>query len=144
MPLDRVENMNEGESITSDQLRNEWTNVLSTYDLFINGGHKLRPVRFIVRHIIEKGYDRVLFPGTSMYSLLISIPLDNKVNFNKTLKIEFDHLTEQLKFKYIDRTKGQIGWEETCQATEGGDFLESFLTDNEDFRRVTKVETKME
>jgi|JI9StandDraft_1071089.scaffolds.fasta_scaffold409041_2 hypothetical protein len=136
--------MNEGDIITSDQLRNEWTNTLSTYDLFINGGHKLRPVRFIVRYIIEKGYDRVLFPGTSMYSLLISIPIDNKVNFNKTLKINFDHLTETLKFKFIDRTTGQIGWEETCQATEGSDLLESFFADNKDFRLVTKNKTKVE
>lgn len=144
MPLDRVDNMKEGELVTSDQLRNEWNSVLSTYDLFIDGGHKLRPVRFIIRHIIEKGYDRVLFPGTSMYSLLVSIPVDNKVNFNKTLKIEFDHLTEELRFKYIDRTNGQTKWEETCQATEGSDLLENFLTDNEDFRRATKDKKKVE
>jgi hypothetical protein len=131
--------MFEGNIITSNQLKNEWISVLSTYDSFINGGHKLRPVRFIVRYIIGKGYDSVLFPGTSMYSLLISIPIDNKVNFNKTLKINFDPLTEKLTFKFIDRTIGRIGWEDTCQATEGSDLLETFLTDNEDFRRVQRI-----
>src|SRR5258706_1019303 len=138
MPLDKVDNkMKEGESITSDQLKKEWANVLSTFDLFIDGGHKLRPIRFIVRHIIEQGYDKVLFPGTSLYSLLISIPIDNKVNYNMTLQIKFDELTEELKFKFSDWTgmdrhstdrhstdlKKQIKWEETCQATEGGSIL---------------------
>ena len=51
MPLDKVDNMREGEFVTSGQLRNEWTSVLSRYDLLINGGHKLTAVRFIVRHI---------------------------------------------------------------------------------------------
>lgn len=136
--------MKEGELITSDQLRYEWANVLSRFDLFINGGHKLRPVRFIVRHIIDKGYDRVLFPGTSMYSLLISILVNDKVNFNKTLKIEFDQLTENLKFTFKVNGNTQINWEETCQATEGIDLLEKFLTNNEDFRRVTKNKNKVE
>lgn len=136
--MDRVDNMKEGELITSDQLRNEWANVLLTYDLFINGGHKLRPVRFIVRHIIDRGYDRVLYPGTSMYSLLISIPVNDKLNFNKTLKIEFDQLTENLKFTFKEKAKTQINWEETCQATEGCDLLERFLTENEEFRRLKK------
>jgi hypothetical protein len=95
--------MKEGELVNSDQLIDEWTRVLSTYDLFINGGHKLRPIRFIITHIIERGYDRHLFPGTSMYSPLISIPQDSKVNFNKTLRIEFDHLTETLNFRFKDR-----------------------------------------
>lgn len=136
--------MKEGELINSDQLKDEWTRVLSTYDLFIDGGHKLRPIRFIVRHIIEKGYDRHLFPGTSMYSLLISIPRDSKLNFNKTLRIDFDHLTETLTFRFKDRTNESTKWEETCQATEGSDLLESFFADNEDFRRLTKNKLNVE
>ncbi len=153
MPLDKVDNMKEGEIVTSDQMRNEWTNVLSTYDLFVNGGHKLRPIRFIIRYVIEKGYDKVLFPGTSMYSLLIYLPLDNRVNYNKTLRIEFDHLTENLRFRFSDWTgidrqnsnfKKQIKWEETCQSTEGTALLESFLADNEDFKKAIKDETKVE
>lgn len=139
--------------MTSDQLRNEWTNVLSTYDLFISGGHEFRVISFIIRHIIKKGYDKVFFPGTSMYSLLISIPVNNKVNFNKTLRIEFDHLARNLKFRFSDWTgidrqnsdlKKQTKWEATCQATEGIALLESFLTDNEDFRQAIMNETRVE
>ena len=96
--------MKEGEIVTSDNLREEWKRVLSTYDTLIDNQHKLRPIRFIIRHIIERGYDSMLFPGTSLYSLLISIPSDNKVNFNKTLKITFDEQTETLKFTFSDWT----------------------------------------
>lgn len=130
--------MQEGDPITVGQLKNEWSNVLSKYDQFIQAGNKLRPIRFIVRHIMDRGYDSVLFPGTSMYSLLISIPLDDRVNFSKTLKIEFDHLTEKVKFRYNDGTDPQSKWEETCQATEGIDLLEHFLTANTHFSLVTK------
>ncbi|SKC84391.1 hypothetical protein [Ohtaekwangia koreensis] len=145
--------MNEGEIVTVDKLKKEWDNVLSLYDLFINGGHNLRPIRFIIRHIIERGYNMIMFPGTSMYTLLISLPEDNKVNYNKTLRIEFDQRTENLKFRFSDWTgidrqnadlKKQIKWEETCQATEGSSLLESFLADNMDFRRAIKNETRAE
>jgi hypothetical protein len=138
--------MKEGESVTTDDLVNEWKGTLSTYDLMIDNGIKLRPIRFIIRHVIEKGYDRFLFPGTSLYSLLISIPTDKKVNYSRTLKIGYDQLTEELKFQFIDRTtqdrqdlnsKGKVLWEETCQATEGSSVIESFFMDNEDFRKAT-------
>ena len=139
--------MKEGEIVTSDNLREEWKRVLSTYDTLIDNQHKLRPIRFIIRHIIERGYDSMLFPGTSLYSLLISIPSDNKVNFNKTLKITFDEQTETLKFTFSDWTgvdrqtmdaKKLIKWTETCQATEGSSLLERFLADNVDFRNSLK------
>ncbi|MEP7197901.1 MAG: hypothetical protein ABI851_15390 [Saprospiraceae bacterium] len=142
--------MRDGETITTDDLVNEWKGVLSTYDLMIDNGIKLRPIRFIIRNIIEKGYDRLLFPGTSLYSLLISIPIDKKVNYSKTLKIEYDQLIEELKFKFIDRTaqdqqdlnsKGKVLWDVTCQATEGSSVIESFFMDNEDFRKT--VEKRM-
>ena len=123
----------------------EWRETLSRYDVMIENGIRLRPIRFIIRHIIDNGYDRYLFPGSSLYSLLISIPIDEKVSFVKTLVVEFDQLTQELKFKFIDETKrnqrdlnskSKVLWEETCQATEGNSVIEYFFTDNEDFRKA--------
>lgn len=137
--------MTEGETVTADDLVNEWKGILSTYDLMIDNGIKLRPIRFIIRYIIESGYDRLLFPGSSLYALLISIPTDGKVNYCKTLKIEYNQLTEVLNFKFKERTaqerqdlnsKGKVLWEETCQATEGCSVIESFFMNNEDFRKA--------
>ncbi len=139
--------MKEGEIITKDILTKEWERVLSTFDMMINNGIKLRPIRFIIRHIIEKGYNETLFPGTSLYSLLISIPTDNKIDFNKTLRIEYEQLTETLIFKFSDWTgvdrqstdlRTRVLWEDTCQATEGVSILETFFTDNEDFKKIIK------
>lgn len=128
MQYEKVQKMKEGEIVSEESLRKEWLDVLSRFELLINGGHKLRPIRFIIRHIIDKGYDKVLFPGTSMYSLLISLPVDSKVNYDKTLKIEYNSLDETLKFRYSDwigtdrrnaDLRKRVQWEETCQATEG-------------------------
>jgi hypothetical protein len=139
--------MKEGEIITKDILTKERERVLSTFDMMINNGIKLRPIRFIIRHIIDRGYNEVLFPGTSLYSLLVSIPTDNKINFNKTLRIEYKQQTETLTFKFTDWTdvdrqntdlKAKILWEDTCQATEGTSLLESLFTDNEDFKKIIK------
>jgi hypothetical protein len=139
--------MHEGEIITKDSLITEWDRVLTFYDDLIQNNFKLRPIRFIVKHIVEKGYNKALFPGTSLYSLLISIPRDNRVNYDKTLMIQYDELTELLKFKFIDKTglnrqtadrNQYLKWEETCQATEGIALMETFFADNMDFKNIIK------
>jgi hypothetical protein len=136
--------MSEGEAITKDNLILEWDRVLNFYDDLIENNHKLRPIRFIVRHIIEKGYNKTLFPGTSLYSLLISVPRENRVSYNKTLQIHYDELRELLKFRFTDKTslgnqpadgKESLIWEETCQLTEGIALLESFFANNKDFKK---------
>ncbi len=137
--------MKEGDVVTSENLRTEWKHVLSIFDTFIDNGYKLRPLRLIVRHIIQKGYNKALLPGTSMYSLLISIPIENRVSHNKTLSIGLDELRGRLEFKFSDWTgidrhhsdaKKQIKWAETCLATEGSTLIEHFFADNEDFRKA--------
>jgi len=139
--------MNEGEIITKDNLATAWDSVLNFYDNLIENNLKLRPIRFVVRHIIDKGYNKAIFPGTSLYSLLISIPRDNRVNYDKTLTIQYDELANVLKFKFIDWTgldrntadrKQYLKWEDTCQATEGVALIEAFFADNPDFKKVTK------
>jgi hypothetical protein len=135
--------MSEGQIVNKDDLILEWDRALNFYDDLIENNHKLRPIRFIIRHIIEKGYNKALFPGTSLYSLLISIPQDNKVNYNNTLQIQYDELRELLKFRFTDKTglgrqpqdgKESLRWEETCQLTEGIALLETFFSENKDFK----------
>ncbi|NBP67142.1 MAG: hypothetical protein EBU52_00195 [Cytophagia bacterium] len=139
--------MREGEVTTVDNLIKEWEEILKFYDGLIENNFKLRPIRFIVRHIIEKGYNQVLFPGTSLYSLLISIPRDKRINYDRTLQVRVDELRNILKFTFtdhtgLDRSTAQrhqyLKWEETCQLTEGIALFESFLTENIDFKGTTK------
>ena len=70
-----------GDIITSSDLKEKWADTLAYYDEMIDLGHPIRSIRFLVRHIIEKGYDNYYFPGTSVFNLLISIPIDNRVNY---------------------------------------------------------------
>jgi hypothetical protein len=142
IPLEN-EAMTEGDPVTKENLKQEWQDILSTFDILINAGHSLRPIRFIIRHIIEKGYDSIFFPGSSLYSLLISIPTENRIDFSKTLRIEFDEMKQILKFEFKDRTgvprdswgsKEWRKWKETCQATEGTAVFDHFVATNEYFR----------
>jgi hypothetical protein len=145
--------MREGEVTTVDNLIKEWEEILKFYDGLIENNFKLRPIRFIVRHIIEKGYNQVLFPGTSLYSLLISVPRDKRVNYDRTLQVKVDELRNILKFTFTDRTgldrstaqrHQYLKWEETCQLTEGIALFESFLTENIDFKETTKQRQTVE
>lgn len=65
--------MTEGDLITSVELQKAWGRTFTFCDNLIENGHKLRPIRFL-RHLIEKGYANYYYPGTSLYTLLISTP----------------------------------------------------------------------
>lgn len=113
----------------------KWNSILEFYNSLISNGFKLRPIRFIVRHIIDKGYSKVMHPGTSMYSLLISIPKDGVINYDRTLKISYDNLKQTLNFVYSN--KG-IKHYESCQATEGIDTLEHFFNSFKEWKSIIK------
>ncbi|MBK9220497.1 MAG: hypothetical protein IPO16_00040 [Saprospiraceae bacterium] len=129
--------MQEGVTVTSSDLVSEWEKTLAFFDHLISIGHKLRPIRFLTRHIIDKGYNSLLYPGTSLYNLLVSVPTNNETNYDQTLLIECDQLKNIVKFKYrdytgIDRQKegsleNALKWSETCQPTEVNDTFEFFL-----------------
>ena len=126
------------DEISTSDLKEKWASTLSYYDEMIELGHPLRSIRFLVRHIIENGYDNYYFPGTSLFDLLISIPIDNKVNYSKTLRVGVDELRCEVKFVYRDWTglsrgntadlKKSFVWSETCQLTESIDTFEYFIS----------------
>lgn len=129
--------LTQGDEITSTNLKEKWKETLDIYDLMIEGGHQLRPIRNLVRYIIDKGYDNYYFSGTSLFSLLISIPIENKVNYTKTLKVEIDQIRSIVKFNYrdwtgLDRNNNadfdkSLKWSDTCQLSESCDTFEYFI-----------------
>ncbi len=145
---DNSKHFTQGDEITSKDLKEKWAETLSHYDQTINNRHHLRPIRFLVRHIIEKGYDDYYFPGTSLFNLLVSIPIDNKVNYSKTLMVEVDHLRNIVKFKYRDWTglsrdnkvdfEKSLKWSDTCQLTESCDTFEHFIGIFKEWKPKTK------
>lgn len=129
-----------GDVISEIELEESWEDILSTFDMLIDNGHKLRPIRFLIRHVIEKGYSKNLYAGSSLYSLLISLPIDMTIDFTKTLRVEMDWLTPTVKFQYqckFPRPK-EPEWIETCQPTEIIDIFEYFLQTQDDWGKIKK------
>ena len=129
---------NEGDKISTTDLEISWTEILSTFDKFIENGHKLRPIRFLIRHIIENGYSRRLFAGSSLWSLLISLPSNLTVDFARTLRVDIDQLTSTVKFTYKNKLArpDEPIWTETCQLTEIIDIFEYFIEINKDWKEI--------
>ncbi|MCX2743727.1 hypothetical protein OO013_07620 [Mangrovivirga sp. M17] len=134
--------MTEGDNISTKDLIKTWGEILEFYNHLIdNEGEQLRPIRFLVRHIIDRGYSKYLFGGTSLYNLMISIPTTNQIDYTKTLLIEYEQLSQIVKFKYWicpkeNRTKNNIHWEMDCQTTEVNDTFEYFITQNDDWNSL--------
>ncbi|MES2617946.1 MAG: hypothetical protein V4613_08705 [Bacteroidota bacterium] len=138
----------QGTEATATNLKEKWAETLSFYDQLISECNSLRPISILVKYIIEKGYNNYYFPGTSLFSLLISLPIDNKVNYSKTLKVEIDQLRNIVKFDYRDLTglnrdsttdlEKSLKWSDTCQYTECCDTLDHFISINEDWLAKTK------
>ena len=127
-----------GDKISAFDLEASWKDILSTFDLLIENGHKLRPIRFLIRHIIEKGYSAELYAGSSLWSLLISLPKDMKIDFTRTLKVEIEQITSTVKFRYQCEMPrpDEPNWEETCQLTEIIDTFEFFIEAQKDWKKI--------
>ncbi|NVK29054.1 MAG: hypothetical protein HWE14_13455 [Flavobacteriia bacterium] len=127
-----------GDKISALDLEASWKEKLSTFDLLIENGLKLRPIRFLIRYIIEKGYSAELYAGSSHYSLLISLPKDMTIDFTRTLKVQIEQRTSTVKFRYqceMPRPK-EPQWEETCQLTEIIDTFEFFISTQKDWKKI--------
>ncbi|MBT1686854.1 hypothetical protein [Dawidia soli] len=131
--------MHEGETIVVERLRIAWKDSLSVFAL----GGMPKPIKAIISHIISQGYDQVFVPSSSLYTLLISVPIDNKVNYFYTLRVWYDEQIQTIKFRFVQKKADEkmdsvdtrlTKWEETCQASEGIVILEEFLNSNNVFR----------
>lgn len=127
-----------GDKISAFELESSWKDILSSFDLLIDNGHKLRPIRFLIRHIIEKGYSTDLYTGSSLWSLLISLPKDMTIDFTKTLKVEIDQLTSKVQFIYHSKMPrpDEAHWKEECQLTEIVDTFEFFIDGESDWKKI--------
>ncbi|MCF7560634.1 hypothetical protein L3X39_08285 [Sabulilitoribacter multivorans] len=127
-----------GDKISAIDLKSSWEDILSTFDLLIENGHKLRPIRFLIRHIIEKGYSNDLYAGSSLWSLLISLPKDMTIDFSKTLRVEIDQLTSTVSFVYHSQLprRETPEWKEECQLTEIVDTFDYFIENQKDWKKI--------
>ena len=117
----------EGQTVVLKEngLEDHWVECLRSYEEF--EGWDVKPIKYIVRHILNSEYSSRLYPGTSMMRLLVSKPVDGRLNFTETLLIDYNHdkLKQQIRFVYTKDK--QEKYSDFCQATEGIDTFEEFM-----------------
>jgi hypothetical protein len=117
-----------------DELKEEWVKKLEFYDELIEeNGWKIRPTRFVVRHILQAEYAYWLYPGSSHDMLLISKPISGRIDFTQTLSIHYNQMKQVLEFSYKDGP--HLEWSEDCQASEGVDTFEYFMEWKKDWKQ---------
>ncbi|MBK9194743.1 MAG: hypothetical protein IPO17_07080 [Flavobacteriales bacterium] len=127
--------LTEGDQVPVD-LSPNWIETNTHYRALTENKAGYRCIRWLIEHILDAGYSKGLSPGTSMYSLLISLPRDGKVDYSNTLRIGYDELTQVAEFKLkLNKT---IVWETTCQPSEIIDTLEHFLNEHQDWSRAAR------
>ena len=87
---------------TPVMLRNRWQLTLNYYKDFLENNYKPEAFVELVEYILTQDYADKLYPGTSVGNLLISKPIDGKLNFQKTLKISDRHYDNKLELRYSD------------------------------------------
>jgi hypothetical protein len=127
--------LTEGDHVPVD-LGPIWIEMNSCYRALTENDTRYRCIRWVIEHILDTGYSKGLFPGTSMFSLLISLPMNGKVDFRDTLHISYDELNQVAEYK-LKQNKA-IVWENTCQPSEIIDTLEHFLNDHPDWSRAAR------
>jgi len=136
----------EGDLVPLD-LTPYWMEVNTTYRQQTEGKLQFRCVRWLIEHIIDSRYSVNLFPGTSMYGLLLSLPIDGKVNYTRTLHIAYDELAQVVSLELKvwpnpDLSSGDlekaIKWSTTCQPTEVIDTFEHFLNEHSDWSEAVR------
>lgn len=87
----------------SEMLKSSWKNQLIIFEKLNKS--KIADYGFtnFIDWILRTGYSNELFAGSSMWRLLISKPtIDGKLNYQQTLKIEFDNATSLYSMEYSD------------------------------------------
>jgi len=87
----------------SEMLKNSWKNQFVLFEKLNKS--KISDYEFtnFIDWILRTRYSEKLFASSSMWRLLISMPNPNgKLNYQKTLKIEFDNGTGLYEMEYSD------------------------------------------
>jgi hypothetical protein len=129
--------LTEGDQVPVD-LTPIWLETNTRYRALTVSKPGYRCIRWLIEHILDAGYSKGLFPGTSMYSLLMSLPTDGKVDYSNTLRVGYDELTQVAEFKL--KLNKDIVWETTCRPTEIIDTLEHFLNEHPDWSGAARRE----
>ena len=127
--------LHEGDQVPID-LTPIWIETNTRYRALTENKPGYRCIRWLIEHILDAGYSKGWFAGTSMYNLLISLPTDRKVDYSNTLRISYNELNQVAEFKL--KLNKVTMWETTCQPSEIVDTLEHFLNEQPDWSSTAR------
>jgi hypothetical protein len=127
---------------TSEMLKEVWDNLVERFNLLIKGGRTNKHVLDLINYIRTTDYANKFFPGSSLGTLLISKPINGRLNYQQTLEISVDKAKDNIQLKYSDydaidnRDDWQkaILWTAECQGDKLKDKFLEFIEWNENWR----------
>ena len=121
------------EQLTYDDqmLRNAWKEQIEGFKLLVNGGWTRTEIVDFITYVSNTNWASLLFPGSSLGTLLISKPHNGKLNYQQTLAIRYDDILDLFKMQYSDydtidskkEWKNAILWSKECK---GIDLIKNF------------------
>ena len=126
---------------TKEMLKECWEKQIDSFKLLVNAGWTDNRILDFIYYMTTTSYSSVLFPGSSLGTLLISKPKDGKLNYQQTLAIKYDNTTDLFTMEYsdwdliesADDTK-KIQWNIKCSGIELGQRFQDFLAWNKDWK----------
>jgi hypothetical protein len=126
------------EKLTYDatMLREAWKGALESARLLVNSKWTSYHILNFINGIIDGSpYAGILFPGFSVGKLLISKPINGKLNYQQTLAISYDNQTDLFTLQYSDwdlidspdEFDKAIQWAVKCPGTELIMHFQEFL-----------------
>lgn len=124
---------------TAEMLKHEWLRCTERIEALLYAGWTLKEIWNLSNYIYESSFAFILYPGTSMGKLLISKPIDGKLNYNQTLSIIPDVESNKIYIKYYkykdnNILEKEILWRKECLENNLINRFNEFMNWNSDWK----------
>ena len=85
---------------TPEMLKQEWWRSAERLKSLLYAGWTLEEIWSLSNYIYESPFAYFLYPGTSLGKLLISKPVNGKLDYSKTLHVIPDVMNNNINLKY--------------------------------------------
>jgi hypothetical protein len=124
-----------------DVLKKCWDKQLDNFTTLTNAGWTHFSIVDFIRYMQTTTYSAILFPGSSLGTLLISKPKLGYLNYQQTLSISFDSTTGLFTMQYsdwdtinsVDESDKAILWTAKCPGVDIAQKFQEFLKWNKNW-----------
>lgn len=130
--------LKEGDKISNNELHNAWQQILKTFEDSLEYGHDVQASLRLIHHILKNNYSYNLYAGSSLFTLLISLPDKGQINFTRTLQLRPPEGNGYVKFVYWNvprdqRVSKNPNWIKECKPDKVIEVFEEFIDKDEDW-----------